>query len=48
MSGREEHVKFPRHFAYNIVTDLIRALSDNGSVNSPTYMGGQQYSGGVF
>jgi hypothetical protein len=32
----------------NIATDLIRALPDNGSVNSPTYTGGQQNSGGVF
>jgi hypothetical protein len=30
------------------VTELIRALPCNSSVNSPTYMGGQQYSGGVF
>jgi hypothetical protein len=30
------------------VTDLIRALPGSGSVNSPTYTGGQQYSGGVF
>jgi hypothetical protein len=29
------------------VTDLIRELPGNGSVNSPTYTGGQQYSGGV-
>jgi hypothetical protein len=29
------------------VTDLIRALPYNGSVNSPTYTGGRQY-GGVF
>jgi tRNA A37 threonylcarbamoyladenosine biosynthesis protein TsaE len=34
--------------ARNIVTDLIKALPDNGSVNSPTYTGGQQYSGGVL
>jgi tRNA A37 threonylcarbamoyladenosine biosynthesis protein TsaE len=31
-----------------IVTDLIRALPGNGSVNSPTYTDGQQYSVGVF
>jgi hypothetical protein len=34
--------------AINVVTDLIRALPGNGSVNSPTYTVGQQYSGGVF
>jgi hypothetical protein len=30
------------------VTDLIRALLGNGSINSPTYTGDQQFSGGVF
>jgi hypothetical protein len=35
-------------FSYYIVTDLIRELPGNGSVNSPTYMGGQQYSRSVF
>jgi hypothetical protein len=30
------------------VTDFIRALLGNDSVNSTTYTGGQQYSGGVF
>jgi hypothetical protein len=37
---------FKIHFI--IVTDLIRALPGNGSVNSPTYMGGQQHSGVVL
>jgi hypothetical protein len=32
----------------HIVTDFITALPGNGSVNSPTYRGGQQYSGGVY
>jgi hypothetical protein len=32
----------------NIVMDFIKALPDNGSVNSPTYMGGQQSSGRVL
>jgi hypothetical protein len=30
------------------ITDWIRALPDNDSVNSPRYTGGQQYSGDVF
>jgi hypothetical protein len=32
----------------DIVTDLIRALPGNNSVNSPTYTGGQQNSRSVF
>jgi hypothetical protein len=32
---------------YN-VTDFIKALPGNSSVNSPTYIGGQQYSRSVF
>jgi hypothetical protein len=40
---------YDRKYVVNdIVTDLIRALQGNGSVNSPTYTGGQQYSGGVL
>jgi hypothetical protein len=33
---------------FNIVTDLMKALSGNSSVNSPTYLGCQQYSKKCF
>jgi hypothetical protein len=36
------------HGIINTVTDLMKALPGNSSVNSPTHTRGQQYSRSVF